>query len=168
MAASTSETVSACPCCGAYTGTTLAQSPALLAVCDVLVVRALEATGKRIVRSNRGRFDAVINGGLPWHMAHTRWKPDQRMVDRALAGAWDVVPAMLSSHGCCGVNSAQVTRMLDQYVRDLLITLTPHQLGELRYRFEKYLGIPLPVIGEPYEPADEGAPAPLGVVGHGH
>lgn len=140
----------ACPVCGAYSGTTLAQPPALLAVADVLVVRALEAVGKRIIRAERARYN--LKGNKPWHVAHTIWKPDTSMMSKALEGAWDVVPALLDSHGCCGVTSVQVTKMLDAYVRDLLITGTPHVLSELRYRFESYLGIELAEPAVPYVP----------------
>lgn len=149
MSAVPMERVSACPVCGSYTGATLAQPPALLAVCDVLVVRALEAVGKRVVRVERSRFARM--GNRPWHLAHTVWQPDDTMVDKALAGAWDVVPAMLDSHGCCGVTSRSVTQMLDKYVRDLCITGTGHALTELRYRFEAYLGISV-AESEPYVP----------------
>jgi hypothetical protein len=31
--------------------------------------------------------------------------------------------------------------MLDEYVHDLVITGTPHSLGELHYRFENRLGL---------------------------
>lgn len=144
------EPVTACPVCGAISGTLLAQPPALLAVCDVLVVQALAAVGKRIVRAERARYNQ--KGTKPWHMAHTLWQPDTGMTDKALEGAWDVVPAFLDSHGCCGVTSRQVTMMLDKYVRDLLITGTPHDLGELRYRFESYLGIELAAPSKPYTP----------------
>lgn len=140
---------SACPACGAYSGSTLSQAPALLAVCDVLVVRALEAIGRRIVRVERSRFNRM--GNRPWHFAHTLWKPDLSMVDHVLAVSWDVIPAMLDNHGCCGVTSRQVQVMMDSYVRDLLLTGTPHRLPELRYRFESFLGIPLEEP-EPYDP----------------
>lgn len=143
------ETVAACPVCGAYGGVTLSQAPALLAVCDVLVVRGLEAVGKRLVRAERSRFSRM--GTRPWHEAHTLWRPDAAMLDKGLAGSWDVIPALLDSHGCCGVTTRQVTDMVDSYVRDLLITGTRHDLSELRYRMETVLGVPL---GEPvpYEP----------------
>lgn len=141
-------TVGACPMCGSFSGASLAQPPALLAVCDVLVVWALEAIGKRVVRADRSRYSRL--DGAPWHVAHTLWSPDDGMVDKALQGAWDVVPAMLSSHGCCGVTAGQVTSMLDLYVRDLAITSTPHNLDDLRYRFETRLGISIPVAPEPY------------------
>jgi hypothetical protein len=109
------------------------QGSALLAVCDVLVIKALETMGKWIVRADRSRFNAF--GSRPWHTAHTMWQPDDEVVSKALRGAWDVVPAMLDNHGCCGVASGQVTEMLDSYVHDLVITGTPHTIGELQYRF---------------------------------
>lgn len=140
-----------CKCCGAYSGATLASSqpPALLAVCDVLVVRALEAVGKRIVRVERSRFNRL--GTKPWHVAHTVWTPDPEMVNKGLKGSWDVIPAMLDVHGCCGVTSLQVTRMIDAYVRDLLVTGTLHDINELRYRFERFLGVPV-TAPTPYRP----------------
>lgn len=143
-----------CPCCGAISGTTLAQSPALLAVCDVLVVRVLEAIGKLIIRWDRSRRDTDHR----LHEVHTVWQPNaipvpgkdrplfDPPVEKSLQEAWDVIPAMLDNHGCCGVNSAQVTGMLDAYVRDLLITGTPHNLADLHYRFEAFLGIDLPPL----------------------
>lgn len=148
-AGGTDETAAPCPVCGAYSGTTLAQSSALLAVCDVLVVRALESVGKRIVRADRSRFKRL--GSRPWHYAHTIWTPDQVMTDKGLAGSWDVIPAMLTNHGSCGATVAQVQTMIDQYVRDLLITGTPHRLEELRYRFERLLGV-VPEPSDPFVP----------------
>lgn len=141
----------ACPCCGSYggSGATLAQAPALLAVCDVLVVRALEAVGKQIVRSVRSRHRILDT--RPMYAAHTIWRPEEPMVVRGLKGAWDVIPALLDHHGCCGVTSRQVSEMVDAYVRDLLITGTHHNLSDLRYRFETYLGVPL-AEPEPYTP----------------
>lgn len=152
----TEQHVSACPLCGAYggDGTSLAQAPALLAVCDVLVVRALESVGRRIVRagdrSTRGsRFRQM--GQRPWHEAHTLWRPAPDMVEKGLFGSWDVIPAMLDTHGCCGVTSRQVQEMVDSYVRDLLVTGKGHNITDLRYRFQSRLGIPLEEP-EPYTP----------------
>lgn len=136
-----------CPCCGAYTGATLAVSSPLLAVCDVLVIRALEVAGKRIVRGERSRFRVL--GTRPWHVAHTIWRPDQSHVNKSLQNAWDVIPALLDTHGCCGVTSRQITDMLDRYTSDLLLTGTPHNLTDLRYRFSTVLGIQVaPLPGE--------------------
>lgn len=143
-----SETPAACPMCGCVQGRTLAyaQPPALLAVCDVLVVKTLETVGKRIVRADRSRFARLQ--GRPWHIAHTLWKPDPGMVDKGLAGSWDVIPAMLDNHGCCDITSAQIIELMDRYVRQLLSSSDPHQLSNLRSHFEKYLGIAVPDFPE--------------------
>jgi hypothetical protein len=136
------EAASPCPVCGSYTGVTLATASPLLAVADVLVIRALEVAGKRIVRADRARFRQL--GTKPWHVAHTLWRPDQAHVNKSLEHAWDVVPALLDSYGCCGVTAIQVVQCLDRYTADLLLTGTPHTLSELRYRFSTVLGIDLP------------------------
>lgn len=131
-----------CPCCGSYVDSSLGILSPLLAVADVLVVRALEAVGKRIVRAERSRFNRM--GSRQWHEAHTVWPPEESSVVKTLANAWDVVPALLDTHGCCGVTSRQVTEMLDGYVRDLLITGTMHTFDQLRQRFSDRLGIEVP------------------------
>lgn len=136
------EAVAPCPVCGAYSGQSLAVASPLLAVCDVLVIRALEVAGKRIVRADRARFRRL--GTRPWHVAHTIWRPDEAHVAKSLQNAWDVVPALFESYGCCGVTTRQVTECLDRYTADLLLTGTPHSLDELRYRFCTVLGIDLP------------------------
>lgn len=140
---STEDTIAPCPVCGAYSGQTLATASPLLAVCDVLVIRALEVMGKKIVRADRARFRAL--GTRPWHMAHTLWRPDPADVSKSLEHAWDVVPALFDSYGCCGVTSVQVVHCLNQYANDLLITGTPHVIDELQYRFSTVLGIDVPL-----------------------
>ena len=139
-----------CACCGTYAAATFqpAQPPALLAVCDVLVIWALESVGKIIVRNERSRYRAL--GTRPWHQAHTLWKPTAIEVDKGLKDSWDIIPAMLDVHGCCGVTSNQVKSMIDKYVRDLLITGTAHNVNELRYRFEAFLGVPIPPVERAY------------------
>lgn len=137
---------SPCPVCGAYSMTQDAQASALLAVCDVLVVKALETMGKWIVRAERSRFRSL--GTRPWYVAHTLWQPDDVVVTKALRGAWDVVPAMLDNHGCCDVTSRQVVAMLDSYVHDLVITGTSHTIIELAYRFTGTLGLPVYLHGQ--------------------
>lgn len=139
------EPPSPCPVCGAYSLTQDGQASALLAVCDVLVIKALETMGKWIVRAERSRFRVM--GTRPWYVAHTFWQPDDHTVDKALKNAWDVVPAMLDTHGCCGVTSRQVTVMLDSYVHDLVITGTEHTIYELAYRFVNALGLPVYIKG---------------------
>ena len=142
--------VARCPACGTYVGEglALAQPPALLAVCDVLVIWALESVGKIIVRHERSRYRAL--GTRPWHVAHTLWRPTPVETDKGLVDSWDIIPAMLDAHGCCGVTSRQVTQMIDSYVRDLLVTGTDHKVEELRYRFEKFLGVPIAPVERGY------------------
>lgn len=144
-----------CDCCqaGSLRDYEESQSAALFAVCDVLVFRALEQIGKVIVRSARSRFKEL--GDLPWREAHTLWPPSQYdpMISKNLVKAWDVVPALLKTHGCCGVESEDVTAMLDEYVRDLLVTGQPHRPAELRYRFETRLGVALPILMESHSEA---------------
>lgn len=131
-----------CPLCGAYSLTPDTRASTLLAVCDVLVVKALEKVGARIVRAERSRFRAL--GSRPKHVAHTLWpSPSDAEVDKALRGAWDVVPPLLDTHGCCGITAVQVTAMLDEYVHDLVLTGSEHGLGDLSYRFQSRLGLPV-------------------------
>ena len=130
-----------CPVCGAYSLAKDAPVSTLLAVSDVLVYKALESMGKSILRSQRGRFKVL--GSRPFHEAHTIGQGDDVTVGKVLKRAWDVVPALLDTHGCCGVTSLQVTRMLDDYVHDLVVTGTPHTIEELAYRYTTRLGLPV-------------------------
>ena len=102
---------------------------ALVAVVDVLVVKALEAVGKRIVRQDRARFNALK--GRPFHEAHVLWPTDIVTVGKATKGAWDVVPALLDNHGCPGVDSGRVVTLLDAYVSQLATHGAPHTLARL-------------------------------------
>ncbi|QHB37148.1 hypothetical protein QDA03_gp93 [Microbacterium phage Terij] len=130
-----------CPCCGAYSLAPDAQTVTLVAVCDVLVVKALERVGAFLIRGDRSRYQA--SRGKPVHTVHTIWQAPDDITDRALRGAWDVVPAVLDTHGCCGVTGLQVTTVLDDYVHDLVLTGTEHTLAELEYRFRSRLGMPV-------------------------
>lgn len=132
---------SVCPVCGGWSITQEGEASVLLAVCDVLVVQALRTLGKRIVRADRHRY--VDKGNRPWHVCHTVWAPDDGMVSKALAEAWDVVPALLAAHGPCTVAPRAVTALLDAYTHDLAITGTAHSLPELAYRFQTRLGLPV-------------------------
>ena len=102
---------------------------ALVAVVDVLVVKALETVGKRIVRADRARFNALK--GRPFHEAHTLWPTDIITVGKATKGAWDVVPALLDNHGCPGVDPGRVVTLLDAYVSQVATQGAPHRLGRL-------------------------------------
>lgn len=102
---------------------------ALVAVVDVLVVKALESVGKRIVRADRARFNALK--GRPFHEAHVLWPTDIITVGKATKGAWDVVPALLDNHGCPGVESGRVVTLLDAYVSQVATHGAPHRLDRL-------------------------------------
>ena len=102
---------------------------ALVAVVDVLVVKALEAVGKRVVRADRARFNALK--GRPFHEAHVLWPTDIVTVSKATRGAWDVVPALLDNHGCPGVESGRVVTLLDAYVSQVATHGVPHRLDRL-------------------------------------
>lgn len=131
-----------CPCCGAMSLAPQEATTTLVAVSDVLVVKALERVGAFILRGpDRTRYRQAE--GKPMHVIHTLWSAGDNLTARALRGAWDVVPALLDTHGCCGVTSVQVTSLLDKYVHDLVLTGTAHDLAELEYRFTAHLGIPI-------------------------
>jgi hypothetical protein len=131
-----------CPCCGAYSLAPDEETVTLVAVCDVLVVKALERVGQFLLRGpDRTRYRQAE--GHPTYTIHTLWQASDALTDRALRGAWDVVPALLDLHGCCGVTGVQVARVLNDYVHDLVLTGTPHTLGELEYRFVSRLGLPV-------------------------
>jgi len=111
-------------------------SETLLAVCDVLTIKALESVGKRLVRTDRSRFK--IMDGRPYHLAHTIWTPDDSEVAKSLKGAWDVAKILIERHSEA-YSATAVTVMLNEYVHDLCITGTPHSVDELAYRFHSRL-----------------------------
>lgn len=127
-----------CDCCGAVK---LQAGDPITAAANVLVLRALELVGKRIVKVERSRYARM--DGRPWHEAHLQWQPDESLIDPALAVAWDTVPVLLEDHGCCGLTPESLTAVLDRYVRDLLLCQQGHSVTELRYRLGAYLGLPL-------------------------
>lgn len=139
--ASQQQTVTPCPCCGAYAGATLAQrESAILAAVDVLAIKALEVAGKRIVRQGRDRFAARTDLALPWHQCHTKWGLDERDIDRVMVGAWDVVPALLSPYGLSDAVSERLVRFLDGYIRGLLLTRGRYDAQDLRARLTHLVG----------------------------
>ena len=128
-----------CACCGAYSLAPDARTTTLLAVCDVLVTKALESLGKSLTRSPRGRYREL--DGRPWHVAHTLWPVGDALVAKVLNGAWAVVPPLVDAYAGQLVDSGDVVRMLDRYVHDLAVTGTEHTVDELACRFETRLGL---------------------------
>lgn len=136
---------SPCPCCGAYSLAPDVRTTTLVAVADVLCVKGLERVGAFLVRGSRSRFLEARQ--TPLHEVHTIWCAPDELTAKALRGAWDVVPALVNSHGCCDVPAEDIVAMLDDYVHDLVVTGTKHSLdgeGGLSYRFESRLGLVLP------------------------
>ena len=128
-----------CGECGAHVAVPEMGGPSdsIVAACDVLVLRALELVGKRIVRLERSRYGRMQ--GRPWHEVHLLWQPDAQAVEQGLEHAWDSVPLVVDEHGCCGVTAGQLRLVLDRYVRDLLLTMQGHTTTDLRYRLQVYL-----------------------------
>lgn len=138
--------VAPCPACGAWSVPATADRAALLDVCDVLVLKALDSLGRKIIRQPRSRFKEF--DGRPWHVAHTQWRPDVKDVDRTLDSAWDVLPALLtpSRADALGVSAEVLTKCLDEYVRLLLERSLEHELRSLRYWLVAKVGLPLPEV----------------------
>lgn len=148
----TSPEVRSCPLCGA---TAVAPIPSkysvLLAVSDVLVLKALEGLGRRIVREERGRFQHL--DGRPFHDAHTVWRPTMPMMNRTLDSAWEVMPAILSNHDSCGITLEQITTLLSRYLIDLVNEERGHALDELTKRFIDSFGITIDLGDQKHEHA---------------
>lgn len=108
----------------------------LLAASDVLVLRALELIGKRIVRVERSRFGRM--GDLGFHEVHVLWQPDQEMLEKSLAVAWTFVEQVVREHARADIDARQVVLVLDRYVRDLVQGMRAHDVMELRYRLEAF------------------------------
>lgn len=136
-----------CPACGAYSLTAADETSRLLLVCDVLVVKALERVGNRIVRSKRSRFNILGQRGQPVHEAHMLWAGDVDTARKALVGAWDVIPALLSAHNAMvvGVEPAEVVAVLDWYVRGLVESGHRHDVAALAVVLRDRLALVLPV-----------------------
>ena len=97
----------------------------LVAACDVLVLKALEAVGKRLVRSDRARYRVL--GTRPFHEAHCLWEAPPALVDKALRSAWDVVPSL-----CMHVpDIPNLTSVLDMYVKAVIQAQKPHDVNDL-------------------------------------
>lgn len=97
----------------------------LVTACDVLVLKALEAVGKRLVRSDRARYRVL--GTRPFHEAHCLWEAPDDLVSKALRSAWDVVPSL-----CIHVpDIPNLTSVLDMYVKAVIAAQKPHDVNDL-------------------------------------
>lgn len=108
-------------------------------VSDVLVTKALEIVGKKVVRAERSRFKEI--GNDPFYRAHTKWQIPDSEVSKSLRDAWTAVPSLFEKYGDgCTFTQEQLIETLDGYVHDLVITGTPHCPCELEYRFDHLIG----------------------------
>lgn len=97
----------------------------LVTACDVLVLKALESVGKRLVRSDRARYRVL--GTRPFHEAHCLWPAPDDLVSKALRSAWDVVPSL-----CIHVpDIPNLTSVLDMYVKAVIQAQKPHDVNDL-------------------------------------
>jgi hypothetical protein len=103
--------------------------PAVVAVADALVFRAVERAGNRIrnrlMRSTPGRRLPPDLDHAP-HLMHTTGNIERMLghaVDDLLDGAWDRLPEVAVHVGAC---PDALTATLHDYTRHLLSTRTPH------------------------------------------
>lgn len=106
----------------------------LVAACDALVLKALEAVGKRLVRADRSRYRVL--GARPFHEAHTLWAASPAELDKVLRTAWDALPyvaAVATAGGGPrpGLSVDRLTHVLDAYVRTAVGQQRPHDAADL-------------------------------------
>jgi len=115
---------------------TPAQEAALLVGADMVMRRAFELAGKRLlVRGNRGQFANVATTEL-----HTKIAVDADQADRLLDGAWDQAAALAAR---LGIDPQVMVNMLDTYARTLLVRGQVHDYGA----FASYLDKALLMVG---------------------
>jgi hypothetical protein len=148
LAPSIDNRVVTCPECGHEFSAKPGESPdhtvqTLIAVCDVLVVKALEKMGNYLIRAERSRYNEW--GDKPYYLVHTHYEATDQIVTKALKGAWDVVPLILDTHGP-KFDAALAVAILDQYVHDLAVTNDEHHLNVLAMRLRSGLGLPIFIV----------------------
>lgn len=101
----------ACDCC--------AVDPVALA-CEMLVLRALEVLGKRLVREAGHKHRWQDRGDAPWYALHTVWETSARDIDGALRGAWEMVDEVQMRWGSRDRYDPLLASKLDRYTRRLV------------------------------------------------
>jgi hypothetical protein len=95
-------------------------TPAELAyVAELAVQRALELAGKRLLTRHWRANKPELNHAPPATL-HVHIPAAEHDLDRLLAGAWDPLLAVVP-------DADRLAARLDEYVRDLLRTSTPHE-----------------------------------------
>ena len=111
----------------------------LLIVCDVLVHKALETLGRRLLKESRDRFKVVPDRYRS--VAHAYWPTSDDTVSKVLRGSWDLVPSLLVDYGMDDIEADRLTEVLDSYTHDLAVSGTLHSRDELAYRLRSKLGL---------------------------
>lgn len=112
----------------------------ILIAADVLVERALHKTGKWIVRKSRDR--AGIMRDRKTSEAHMLWPlRDEHRIESLISDAWDYLEVLEWRYGWTPGTAEQLTRTLNVYTRDLLVTGTRHNIADLAYRLEDKVGL---------------------------
>jgi len=112
-------------------------SPVVLAMCDALVMKALEKVGMYQLKADRSRFREAAGHSLA--SVHTLYPATDETVTKVLRGAWDVLPHLLEAHASptFATSSENVAKVLEEYVQDLAITGEAPNVTELAYRLGK-------------------------------
>lgn len=113
-------------------------SDALLALSDMLVVRALERGYSRLPRSTRAGLT------VPRHRVHERIRLTEAVQDGMLADAWALCPEYVRRWQL-PVDDAAWAAALDGYTRVLLRTGRPHTLDGMAAALA-----PLTAVGRAY------------------
>jgi hypothetical protein len=98
-----------------------------LVLADVMVTRALELAGKRMLTPvYRGQWPNV-----PSHELHTKIKVrDNEHADKLLLGAWDWLGSL--ADGLCYRDQGRLEQALDAYCRTLMLRCMPHNRSMLK------------------------------------
>jgi hypothetical protein len=119
---------------GIQASATRPETLVLIASANLTVLRALELAGGRMTDRSRN-WDSV-----PKHERHTLLRTSgQDQIDKLLTGAWTHVPAWSEQ---AGVDATAVTKALETYTSQLLLTSQPHVPDALveRLRQQGFLG----------------------------
>lgn len=103
----------------------------LTILADMVVRRALESVGKRILRADRSRFRRLDELGRDITDAHTAWLADEVEAGRAIRGAWAILPGALSAHDLTHVDPAQLSQVLEEFVLHHVRTSRRYEVSRL-------------------------------------
>ncbi len=112
-----------CDCCGV--------DPVALA-CEMLILRALEVLGKRLVREAGKKNRWQDRGDTGWYALHTIWPASAKDIDGALRNAWDMVDEVQARWGTRDRYDILLGQKLDTYTRRLVTDQRLPDLGEIR------------------------------------